>query len=369
MNPTFTADLPGTYVAQLIVSNGTFSSVPATVTITTSAVLPPAANAGPNQYVNAASAVTLNGAGTDPQGLPLAFQWSLLSVPDGSAAMLSAASSATPAFVADLPGSYIAQLIVNNGSLTSAPSTVTVSTNDVSPVASAGTNQNVTVGATVTLDGSGSVDAAGNPLTYSWAFLAIPSGSGATLSASNSVSPSFTADLPGTYIAQLIVNDGSLNSAPATVMITAVTTPALALGPNALALATNTPGILSVFLTAPAGPAGQVVDLASSNAGIAGVPASVTVPSGSTGANVTVTGGNIGAATITATASGFKAASATVNVTIPAMLTLSSASVGINLAINGSINLSAPAPSGGVVVALSATPNYVAVPKPSSSDH
>jgi len=366
VNPTFTADLPGTYVAQLVVGNGNFNSLPATVTITTNNVLPPTANAGADQHIAANSTITLNGAGTDPQGRQLAFQWSLLSIPAGSTAALTSANSSNPNFTADLPGAYIAQLIVNNGSLSSAPSTVIIATTNTPPTASAGGNQNVTVGATVTLDGSSSSDPENNPLTYSWAFLTIPSGSAATLSQSNSVSPSFVADMPGTYIAQLIVNDGLINSNPATVMITAVTTPAITLGPGALALATNTPGTLSVFLSAPAGAAGQVVDLASSSGSVATAPASVTVPAGSTGANVTVTGGGIGAATITATAAGFNAASATVTVTIPAMLTLDSSSVGINRSINGTVNLSAPAPAGGVLVTLSTTPNYIAFPKPSS---
>ncbi len=89
------------------------------------------------------------------------------------------------------------------------------------PVANAGSPQAVTVGAQVVLSGSGSSDPNGDTLTYSWILSTVPAGSTATLTAANTVSPTFVADLPGTYIATLIVNDGTVDSAPATVTITA----------------------------------------------------------------------------------------------------------------------------------------------------
>src|SRR5207302_11034782 len=82
-------------------------------------------------------------------------------------------------------------------------------------------NQSVTVGATVTLNGSASTDPQNLPLTYSWSFTSKPNGSTATLSGATTVSPMFIADLAGTYVVQLIVNNGVLNSDPATVTITA----------------------------------------------------------------------------------------------------------------------------------------------------
>ncbi|HAS53417.1 MAG TPA: hypothetical protein DCS42_04395, partial [Nitrospiraceae bacterium] len=85
------------------------------------------------------------------------------------------------------------------------------------PVASAGPDQNVTTDALVALDGSGSTDADGDTLTYSWSFVSLPTGSTAELSDATVVNPTFTPDLDGSYVVQLIVNDGTVDSTPDTV--------------------------------------------------------------------------------------------------------------------------------------------------------
>ena len=89
------------------------------------------------------------------------------------------------------------------------------------PVAHAGPDQTVFVGDTVQLDGSLSNDPDGDTLTFSWSFTSLPEGSTATLSDSTIVNPTFMADIAGAYVVQLIVNDGSLNSDPDTVVINA----------------------------------------------------------------------------------------------------------------------------------------------------
>src|SRR5262249_32664247 len=156
--------------------DGTVDSQPATVTVSTSDV-PPIANPGPNRTVTVNSSVTLDGTlSTDSDGQPLTYAWSLLTKPAGSNAMLSDASSAQPTFVADLPGDYVVQLKVNDGYLDSAPATVTISTNDVPPVANPGQNQTVNVGTTVQLDGTASTGSINHPLTYRWALLSQPEG-------------------------------------------------------------------------------------------------------------------------------------------------------------------------------------------------
>src|ERR1017187_947703 len=233
VQPQFTVDAPGNYVISLTVSNGAGSDI-ATVTVSTINT-PPVANAGANQTVSLGAVVTLNGSGSsDVDGDPLTFAWTMVTRPPGSNAVLLAPTSVTPVFTVDVPGSYAIRLVVTDGKVNSAPSIVTITTQNPPPVANAGPNQIKAVGALVQLDGSGSTDVDGDPLTYQWSLIGVPLGSTAVLSSATDVKPTFTADLPGTYVAQLIVNDGKVPSAPATVQIT--TNPPLAptasAGPN-----------------------------------------------------------------------------------------------------------------------------------------
>jgi hypothetical protein len=87
------------------------------------------------------------------------------------------------------------------------------------PVTNAGADQNVTTGSLVMLDGSGSSDADGDVLTYSWSFISNPGN--AVLSDSTAVNPTFTPNVDGTYVLSLVVSDGNLLSAADTVTIVA----------------------------------------------------------------------------------------------------------------------------------------------------
>ncbi len=90
------------------------------------------------------------------------------------------------------------------------------------PTAVAGANQPVRIGVSVTLNGSGSYDDNTLPalLAYSWNFVSVPVGSGASLQYSNTATPDFIPDLLGDYVVQLIVTDGAgLQSAPAFVTL------------------------------------------------------------------------------------------------------------------------------------------------------
>lgn len=316
VNPTFTVDLAGTYVVQLIVNDGQYTSVPSTVTITTEALLAPTANAGQNRTVAIDTFVTLSGSGTDPQNQPLTYQWSLIHKPTGSTASLSNAAIADPTFTADLAGTYIGQLIVNNGTLSSAPSTVTISTTCSQPTANPGTNQNVTVGEIVILNGSASGDVCSDPMTYTWSFTTSPAGSNAVLTNANTAEPSFVPGVAGVYVAQLIVNNGFTSSNPATVTITAaaaVKTTAMSFSPGSLMInGTSTQNLTLVIPAATSAPV--VVQLGSNNPGVAGVPLSVTIGVGATSVLVPVTGVSAGSSTITASAANYSNAMATVSV-------------------------------------------------------
>lgn len=237
--PTFVADKAGDYVIRLVVNDRTVNSAQDTVTITTaSGNVSPVANAGPDQSVQMGATVTLNGSSsTDADRNQLTYDWSFVSIPTGSSASLSNPTAAMPSFVADSAGSYVIQLIVNDGTVNSTPDTVTiaVATGNTAPIANAGPDQTVAVGASVILDGSASHDADRNALSYQWALITKPTGSAATLANSTAAMPSLVIDAAGQYIGQLIVSDGTSNSAPDTVTITAGagnSVPAANAGPN-----------------------------------------------------------------------------------------------------------------------------------------
>lgn len=225
--PTFMVDLPGAYVASLVVNDGALNSNAASVTVTAAmANAAPVANAGSAQNVLTGATVTLDGsASSDANSDPLTYSWTFTNKPAGSAAALAGATLAQPTFTADVAGTYVASLTVNDGQVDSASSTVTVTAAvaNAAPIANAGSAQTVVAGSNVTLNGTGSSDANGDALTYSWTLSSTPMGSAASLSGATTASPTFTADAAGTYVATLIVNDGKVNSAPTTVAITAQT--------------------------------------------------------------------------------------------------------------------------------------------------
>lgn len=222
--PDFVADVEGEYVARLVVNDGQLESAPDSVTILTeSGNVAPVADAGPDQTVAQGDLVELDASGSsDVNGDNLTYLWSLVSTPAGSSAMLSDPTAVMPNFTADLDGDYVVQLQVNDGQLDSTADTLTVksSSGNMAPVADAGSDQTVMMGDSVSLDAGNSSDADGDTLSYQWSLISRPAGSMAILSDPNAEMPDFVADVDGEYVAQLVVNDGTQNSAPTTVTIT-----------------------------------------------------------------------------------------------------------------------------------------------------
>src|SRR5262249_17675905 len=146
--------------------------------------------------------VTLDGSkSSDVDGDSLTYRWSIPSQPAGSTATLSDPSAVRPTFFGDRTGTFIFQLIVNDGFVDSDPSTVTVTTENTAPVANAGPNQSVFVNTLVRLDGSHSSDVDGDSITYRWSLSTFPANSAARLNDATTVNPSFTVDMKGTYVA------------------------------------------------------------------------------------------------------------------------------------------------------------------------
>lgn len=221
--PKIFVDIPGQYVASLIVTSVGISSSPATVLISAlTANLKPVADAGAAQNVSVGRTVTLNGSkSNDPNGDQLTFRWVLFAKPDGSNAILSSNSSVKPSFIADLAGTYAVSLIVNDGKVDStlATTVVTAAVGNSAPIAFPGANVTVLNGVALTLDGTGSTDANNDPLTYKWTLISKPANSAAILSSLTAEKPTFRPDVPGTYVVNLTVNDGFIDSSTVSLAI------------------------------------------------------------------------------------------------------------------------------------------------------
>lgn len=187
---------------------------------------PPVAVAAsiPQFLSGADTPVQLDGSGSfDPDDDPITYEWVITEKPDGSLASLSDPAAVNPTFVADVLGTYVIELTVSDGLDSDiAEVVITPEGENVKPVADAGGNQVVTVRDYVELDGSGSYDANGDDLTYSWNITSGPKDSLTELFGSDTVNPSLIPDTEGSYDISLVVNDGLLDSDPDNIEILAI---------------------------------------------------------------------------------------------------------------------------------------------------
>jgi hypothetical protein len=155
------------------------------------------------------STLTLDGSASTAQGGVTSYLWTVSSRPAGSSAALQNASSAVATFVPDVPGAYQFALQVGDGGST-ASAVLPVTVTNAVPVVSVNTSvsftgpvsnrppQTVAMGSVVSMDGTGSTDGGGGPVTLAFTMLSAPSGSAATIATSGSTAH-FTPDVAGTY--------------------------------------------------------------------------------------------------------------------------------------------------------------------------
>lgn len=237
---TLTPDIAGDYVVSLTVNDGEYDSLPST-TILHRANQAPIANAGNNLSAQIGQVLHLDGsASLDGDGDTIEPRWSIVSKPKASLAQLSDIDTFHPQITPDVSGDYVVQLIVYDGKYLSAASSVTISTSNLAPTANAGQFQIASSGQIIHLDGSRSFDPEGSTLTYEWSVIAIPQGSAVVLTDPDVVVPSFTPDLPGDYVFQLIVSDGVIKSSPTTVIVTDRDLPPVAKAGNDQSASTGT---------------------------------------------------------------------------------------------------------------------------------
>jgi len=219
ITPSFTADSKGEYIVQLIVNDGQIDSEPNEVYIQVHDN--PAAKATYEQQLPVLQEVQLDGSESRPGvgGGELTFQWSLENKPPESVATLSDPTSVSPTFMADKPGKYTIQLIVHDGVSESDPFILEYETLNSKPIAVCDYNRPVFVNQIVELDASNSSDLDNDPLIYKWKLSLKPLDSQASLSGATGPNPSFTADRPGKYVVQLVVNDGNEDSNTYTLIV------------------------------------------------------------------------------------------------------------------------------------------------------
>ncbi|WP_102798712.1 PKD domain-containing protein [Bowmanella denitrificans] len=222
--PLVTADTD--FVFRLTVTDDDGATATDDIRVTVQDIPPPnqapVAQAGTDTTIALGQAVTLDGtASSDPDNDSLTYAWTIESAPAGSAATITNANAATASITPDVLGSYAIGLVVNDGTIDSPMDvlTITVQSANVAPIANAGPDQTIQIGASVTLTGSGT-DADNDTLTYIWSIQSAPQGSLAQITGATQQSAQFTPDAVGVYVLGLVAHDGTESSTIDTMQLT-----------------------------------------------------------------------------------------------------------------------------------------------------
>jgi hypothetical protein len=381
---SFAADVAGPFVVQLIVNDGLLDSLPDTTLITVNALEnnpPSAVNDSATTPEGVSVLIDVLGNDSDPDGDPLTI--TEVSDPAGGSTAIEANKIRfTPdaGFSGETSFTYV--ISDGRGGTSSATVTVTVTAGNAAPVASAGPDQSVYLGDAIVLDGSGSSDPDGDPITYLWTVQSAPPGAAVGFTPSTTVaSPAVTVSTAGLYVLRLVVNDGSLDSAPDDVAITVAALPALSID-NVSVLEGDAGTTDAVFTVTLSSAMDRVVTVdyatvsgtATAGSDFVATSGTLTFPAGSTAAQ-TITVLVNGDTDVEPNETFFVDLSSPVNATIAsgrgtgtilnddsATLTLLPANQSLLVGATGSLTVSLPAPagSGGVVVTLASNDTNVA---------
>jgi hypothetical protein len=175
--------------------------------------------------------VALNGsASSDTEAGAVSVTWKLLSKPAASGVTLSSASRSFAQFTPDLLGDYVVELSATDSAGAVSTFLTTVKAVNQRPLAAITSNTSplarpsapairLPAQTLMTLRGSGSVDADGDPLSYAWSITSKPAGSAAAPSATDSVNIQVNFDLSGTYVVRLRVADAQGGSSEQSVTV------------------------------------------------------------------------------------------------------------------------------------------------------
>ena len=232
----FTPGAAGDYQLILTVNDGQQDSIADTVQLTVSGPDngAPLADAGPDKTINLGDETILDGIlSQDPDGDLITYSWELAEGP--APVTLAEPTAAQTTFRPQNSGIYLFRLSVSDGDLTTSDE-VQIEVLNQPPLANAGPDQTLVLGALAQLSGASSTDPEGASLNYHWqgdaanpAFLDLPAALEFDLLPPRS----------GLYRFILVVNDGELDSAPDTVEIEVTNTaptftsePTIAITPN-----------------------------------------------------------------------------------------------------------------------------------------
>ncbi|MCF7956403.1 MAG: hypothetical protein K9M75_11415 [Phycisphaerae bacterium] len=210
VDPSFDAVEYGSYVFELVVSDGEYDSLPDRVVVTFANAIP-VADAGVAQYFSdIPSSVTLDGSGSyDACDDVLTYSWRQT---EGPLVQLSDASSVSPTFVPTKLGVYLFELIVNDTVNDSEPDVAGVVIGNHAPVADAGFDRYAAT--EVVLDGSGSYDPDFyEGITYNWTQVSGPAG---LITGADTATPTVSGFTQTSSIQEcvfkLVVSDGEMDS-------------------------------------------------------------------------------------------------------------------------------------------------------------
>jgi hypothetical protein len=237
------------------------------------------------------------------------------------------------------------------------------------PLANAGPDRTVAVGLAMRMNGSGSSDTEGHPLSFQWTLVSQPAGSAAVLVDPTLPIPRLTPDVPGLYELTLVVSDGALVSTSDAVTITALNVGAVQIAPSIVHMGFSEVETLNAVLGEPAGPGGALVHLASDDESIVSIPATVLVPQGAFHVDfLAIAGSTAGTATITATAIGHQPGTAEVDVSqFGLAISLQQDLVVAPLETRDlALDLSGAAPYGGITIQVTSSAPALAQVSPSA---
>jgi PKD repeat protein len=165
VQPTYWFSTPGVFVVTLNVTDAEGNRGTDTVTVTVKDIQPPVADAGPDLTVDEDTLVTFDGSGSSDNVGVVNHTWTF---DHGTDEVLLYGVS--PSFTFTIPGIYSIRLNVTDAAGHWHEDAMALTVNDVTPpVADAGPDREVPVGAAVSFDGTPSTDNVGIS-EYSWTF-------------------------------------------------------------------------------------------------------------------------------------------------------------------------------------------------------